>query len=141
MLDPVEMRRSGSVPYWSFFPVQDSLEHCAKHVERAAAAGDPYRDVDVLLFPHGVASVGATRPQDWAARLRAHISGRVRFVSGTPARWPAHFEELARYGLALRHLPDQPQPSSPMPVEQMLEQVTGGDVSLDSWPALFAGRS
>ncbi|MQA01920.1 MAG: hypothetical protein GEV07_04050 [Streptosporangiales bacterium] len=140
MVDPVEVRRSGSVPFWSYFPVEESLTHCAEHVERAARAGDPYRDVDVLLFPHGVASVGATSPKDWAERLRDHISGKVRFVSGTPERWPAHFDALAKYGTALGQLADQPQPGERLPVEQMLERVAGDAVRLDSLPERFARR-
>lgn len=124
MLDPVQARRTGSVPYWSYFPVDESLRMCAEFVERAALAGDPYRDVDILLFPHGVASVGATPPSAWATELADRMSGRVRFVAGTPQRWPAHFDALGRYGLALRRLPSQPQSTSPLPVGEMLNALS-----------------
>ncbi|MPY81087.1 MAG: hypothetical protein GEV04_22185 [Actinophytocola sp.] len=130
MLDAARAERSGSVPYWSFFPVQDSLRGCTSFVERAAAAGDPYRDVDVLLFPHGVASVGATPPRSWAQRLRDHVSGTVRFVSGTAERWPAHIDTLGRYGRALRQLPSQPRPSSPLPVDEMRRGLSGDAVGV-----------
>lgn len=104
MVDPVQAFRTGSVPYWTFFGVESAREAVLRHVEAARLRGDPYRDVDVLVFPHGVASKGIARPEAWA-ELAVHIDGRVRLLSGTRERWPTHFDALARYGPALRSLP------------------------------------
>lgn len=104
MVDPVQAFRTGSVPYWTFFGVESAREAVLRHVETANQRGDPYRDVDVLVFPHGVASRGIARPEAWA-ELSAYIDGRVRLLAGTRERWPTHFDALARYGPALRSLP------------------------------------
>lgn len=104
MVDPVQAFRSGSVPYWTFFGVETAREAVLRHVEAARRRGDPYRDVDVLVFPHGVASKGIARPQAWS-ELTTYVDGRVRLLAGTRERWPTHFDALARYGPALRSLP------------------------------------
>ncbi|WP_020573946.1 hypothetical protein [Actinopolymorpha alba] len=104
LLDPVAAARSGSVAYWTLLGVEPARQAVARHLEAAAAAGAPYHDVDVLLFPNGVASVGATPPRAWAG-LAEHVTGTIRFLAGTERGWPAHFDTLARYDAALRGLP------------------------------------
>lgn len=105
MLDPVQAFRSGSAPYWTFFGVESALRAVREHLARANDNGDPYRDVDVLSFPNGVASKGSVAPDQWAG-LRHYITGRVRLLAGTRERWPTHFDTLVTYGRALRSLPD-----------------------------------
>ncbi|MET9022997.1 hypothetical protein ABZV93_23740 [Actinopolymorpha sp. NPDC004070] len=131
MLDPVQAERSASVPYWTFFGVERARHDVLRHLAAAAAAGDPYTDVDVLLFPHGVASAGATPPRTWAD-LGRHVTGTVRLSASTVARWPAHFDDLADYGpmLAALPAPERGVPSSRLIVRALLDGLAGEGVEV-----------
>lgn len=105
MLEPTQAFRTGSVPYWTFFGVESAQRALQRHLAKARSDGDPYHDVDVIVFPHGVASAGVAAPDRWAD-LGHDSTGTLRLLAGTSTRWPAHFDTLARYGPALRRLPD-----------------------------------
>jgi hypothetical protein len=90
------------------FPVQPSLRRTRDHL----AAADPYRDVGVLLFSHGVDSIGLARPAEWRA-----LPGGGRLLGVSERRFPADFPAFARYGWALRR--DRPRhrlPDGPLPL-------------------------
>ncbi|MGW5361171.1 hypothetical protein [Actinopolymorpha pittospori] len=132
MLDPVQIDRTGTVPYWTFFAVKPALRETGRYLADAAAAGDPYSDVDVLLFPHGVASAGVAPPTAWAS-LGDHVTGSVRLPIGTLRRWPAHFDALADYGPLLRALPATlPEGAHPRPLtpDEALDQLTAAAVEV-----------
>jgi hypothetical protein len=120
MLDPVQAERTGSVPYWTFFGVEPARRGALRFV---ASADVPYRDADVLVFPHGVESAGIAQPSAWG-ELGQYLTGRVRLLGGTAERWPAHFDTLARYGPALRALPTLvPSPLPPLDVRSALTNL------------------
>ncbi|MGW0231594.1 hypothetical protein ACWDWO_25085 [Actinopolymorpha singaporensis] len=135
MLDPVQAERTASVPYWTFFGVERARQDVLRHLAAAAAAGDPYADVEVLLFPHGVASSGATPPRTWA-ELSRHVTGTVRLPASTVARWPAHFDALADYGPMLTALPTPARgvPPSPLTVRALLVGLSGEGVDVSGVP-------
>jgi hypothetical protein len=90
------------------FPVQPSLQRAHRYL---AAAG-PYRDVGVLLFSHGVDSIGLARPAEWRA-----LPGGGRLLGVGERRFPADFPAFARYGPALRRdRPRWPLPSEALPL-------------------------
>jgi hypothetical protein len=128
VLDPVAALRSGSVPYWSVFPVEPSVRRLEAHLDDTT----PYDEVLAMLFPHGTDSVGVAGPQQWAPTLdRARRCGRLLAVDTT--RFPADFGHLARYGKALDRLrPRLPLPDEPMTLPQ-LEALAPG-LLLDAGP-------
>lgn len=128
MLDPVQAERTGSVPYWTFFGVEPAVRDAVRFV---ASADPPYRDVDVLVFPHGVESAGVATPSSWG-ELGEHVTGRVRLLGGVVDRWPAHFDALARYGPALRSLPTAvPSPLPPVDVRSALTTLAALGVDVE----------
>lgn len=132
MIDHAEAFRTGSTPYWSYFPVDASLQQAKTYLETMAAAGDPFHDVDVMLFPHGVSSVGATSPSEWAEQVLPHITGHVRFVSGTAQRWPGHFDALAKYGRALSRQPTRTRDVEPLAVDRALAGLSSDRVRVET---------
>lgn len=104
--DPVAALRSGRVPYWTLFPVQPSLHRARSYL----ASTDPYQDTAVLLFSHGVDSIGLARPREWR-----QLPGRVHLLGVDEHRFPADFPTFARYGPALR----RDRPHWPLPDEQL----------------------
>ncbi|MFC7623776.1 hypothetical protein [Microlunatus sp. GCM10028923] len=113
--DPWRMINSGSVPYWAFFSVRSALAALDDHLGRT----DPYREVAVLPFQHGVWSAGIATPEDWVRVGRAHGT-EVTFPGLRHEAFPHDIGYLARYGDALRRLPPASAPWRPLPVRQAL---------------------
>ncbi|CAA9345609.1 MAG: hypothetical protein AVDCRST_MAG16-2043 [uncultured Frankineae bacterium] len=120
LVDPVAALRSGSVPFWSLFPVGPSVDRLAAYLHRAT-----YDEVLALLFPHGTSSIGVAPPAQWQSALStARRSGRL--LSVDPARFPADFGHLARYGSALQRLgPLRPLPEEPLTLADLDRLVPG----------------
>jgi hypothetical protein len=91
--DPVAALHAGRVPFWTVFPVELSLARTRDYLPGAPE----YRDVAVLLFSHGVDSIGLARPERWRA-----LPGAGRLLGVSERRFPADFPVFARYGRALR---------------------------------------
>jgi hypothetical protein len=112
--DPWRTIATGSVPFWTFFPVQSAARDLSRYL-----ASTSYDDVDVLLFSHGVESRGLADARTWQ-----DIAGRARRrgrLLGVDARaFPADFAVFARYTSALRSLPDGGLPWSPLTIDDAL---------------------
>ncbi|HEX2074929.1 MAG TPA: hypothetical protein VHF92_14180, partial [Geodermatophilus sp.] len=116
--------RSAAVP-WTLFPVQPSLDRARTYL----ASTDPYEDTALLLFCHGVDSIGLTRSREWR-----DVLGRVQLLGVDERRFPADFPVFARYGPALR----LDRPHWPLPDEHLsLSVLDDVDRTLDAsrqWP-------
>jgi hypothetical protein len=112
--DPWRTIATGSVPFWTFFPVRSAARDLSDYL-----ASTTYDDVDVLLFSHGVESRGLADARTWQ-----HIAGRARhrgrLLGVDPSAFPADFAVFARYTSALRSLPDGKLPWSPLAVDDAL---------------------
>lgn len=115
--DPIAALRSARVPYWTLFPVRPSLDRARRYLASTA----PYRDTALLLFSHGVDSIGLAGPRDWR-----DLSDRVHLLGVDEDRFPADFSVFARYGPALR----RDGPHWPLPVEHLPLSVLD-DVDLE----------
>jgi len=111
--DPWRTFVTGSVPFWTFFPVQSAADALSDYL-----TSTPYDDVDVLLFSHGVESRGLADARTWQ-RIAEQARRRGRLLGVDPRAFPADFAVFARYTSALRSLPDGP-PWSPLAVEEAL---------------------
>jgi hypothetical protein len=114
--DPWRTITTASVPYWTFFSVQPALRAFAAHLERSA----PYREIDILLFQHGVESEGIARPDEWTAIARRH-GATPRLLALDRDRFPHDIASLARYGRAMAGLPSARSPWSPLELGPALE--------------------
>jgi hypothetical protein len=114
--DPWTAINTATVPFWSFFAVQPSLDALEAHL----AASDPYRTVDILLFQHGVHSSGIAEPEQWEATVRRH-GGQSRLVGLDPARFPHDIASLGRYGPVLQDVPRARHAWSPLPLRTALD--------------------
>jgi hypothetical protein len=112
--DPWRTIATGSVPFWTFFPVQSAARDLSDYL-----ASTSYDDVDVLLFSHGVESRGLADAQTWQ-RIAEHARRRGRLLGVDPRAFPADFAVFARYTSALRSLPDGGLPWSPLSVDDAL---------------------
>jgi hypothetical protein len=114
LLDPWWTLRSSAVPYWSVFPVEPSLTALHRYLDTA----EPYDDIRLALFCHGVASAGMADAGQWRGLLaRARRSGRFSGVS--PEHYPRDFRTFFDFKSALRETtPRHPVPA-PMPLDTL----------------------
>lgn len=116
LLDPWWTLRTGSVPYWTTFPVQPSLDGLNNYLDRT----EPFDRIHLSLFCHGVDSVGCVTAGRWRDLLRrARIDGRFAGVS--PDRYPSDPRTFFGFPRALRAIPER----HPLPVPLHVEAFTG----------------
>lgn len=112
--DPWRTITTGSVPYWTFFPVQRAAADLAAHLD-----DHEYDDIDIMLFSHGTVSRGLADARTWQ-QLADRARRRGRLLGVDASAFPADFGTFARYAAALRSLPDATRPWSPLPVDEAL---------------------
>jgi hypothetical protein len=116
LLDPWWTLRTGSVPYWTVFPVQDSLDNLNRYLDSAGA----FDHLHLALFCHGVESVGCVTAGQWSDLLRrARVDGG--FAGVDPDRYPSDPRTFFRFPQALRAVPDR----FPLPPPLTLAAFTG----------------
>jgi hypothetical protein len=106
--------RHGLVPYWSIFSVEPSVARLERYLDTT----DPYAEIFVNLFSHGVDSIGIAKGERWQAVLdRARREGR--FLGVNPGRFPRDFGSAVRYYYKLKQLDgDYPLPD-PLTLAQL----------------------
>lgn len=119
MLDPVQAGRTGAAPFWTVFAV----EHSAAALARYLDAADPYQDIDVLLFNHGVRSAGMADTDRWSTLAR-RAGRRGRLLAIDRDRFPADFASLARFVPVLRREPAGRQPVTDLTLTDVADEAT-----------------
>ncbi|GAA5037844.1 hypothetical protein HNP84_003211 [Thermocatellispora tengchongensis] len=93
LLEPYWTLRSGSVPYWLVFNTEPSCAGLAGYVDRAG----PFAEIRLMLFSHGVESVGLASAERWREVLAR--AGKIGVFTGVDTA--AYLRDFA--GLALAH--------------------------------------
>ncbi|MCG5075128.1 hypothetical protein [Paraburkholderia tagetis] len=105
LMDPLTTLRLHAVPFWLLFGVEPSAAALQRFLEDEPA----FDEIDMMLFSHGVQSIGLAPISRWRALLeRAATTGR--FAGVDPARYPRDFATFVRFGQALAQLGPQTQP-------------------------------
>ena len=114
LLEPWLTLSTGAVPFWMVFNKEPSLAAVERYLDRA----DPFDEIYLTLFSHGVDSVGLPSIDRWAAVLnRARRSGR--FVGVDPRAFPRDFAVFLRFHRDLAAIAAR----SPMPDPLTLVQL------------------
>ncbi|MFU8817533.1 MAG: hypothetical protein ACNA7W_19480 [Pseudomonadales bacterium] len=97
LMDPWVVLRTGSVPLWMTFNTEPSLAMAQKYLD----ASDPFDQIYLMLFAHGIDSVGLPPIEQWQSLVaRAREQGELLGLD--PSTYPAHFAHFARYSQRLR---------------------------------------
>lgn len=113
MMEPYWALRTGSVPFWMKFNMDPSAE-C---VERYLDNHEPYDDINLMLFNHGVEAVGFPQADRWKGVL-GRAKRRGRFLGVREDLYPRDFGSLARYHSDIKKLaPRYPLPG-PLPLKR-----------------------
>jgi hypothetical protein len=115
LIEPWWTLRTGSVPYWLVFNTEPSRQSLLKYL----ATADPYDEIRLALFSHGVESAGLADIDDWREVLRR--ARKVGAFTGVdPRAFPRDFRSLARTHRDLSHV----RHVYPMPEPLGLDAVT-----------------
>lgn len=91
LLEPWWALRTGSVPYWTVFNTEPSRDAVLGYLGRA----DPFDESRLLLFSHGVESVGLASAHRWLEVLKHAL--KIGVFTGVDTRaYPRDFASLAR---------------------------------------------
>ncbi|MFA9443992.1 hypothetical protein [Egicoccus sp. AB-alg6-2] len=119
--DPHWILRTGSVPYWMRFNMQPSLDALHEFLD----GRDPFDEIHLALFQHGVQAVGIPSPDDWRELLaRARTQGST--LGADLDEFPHDFAHYARYHRAMKQVPARyplPGPLSMREFDEFLAQA------------------
>ena len=114
LMEPYWALRTASVPYWSEFAVEPSVERLEAYLDGT----DPYDEIRVMLFSHGTEGIGLARPDRWRGVLR-----RARrlgdFLGVDEDAFPRDFGALARYHPAVKSLPQRHPLPDPLTLDDL----------------------
>lgn len=113
--EPHWVLRTGSAPFWMTFNMEPSLAAVHRYLD----VSEPYDEIYLMLFAHGVNSVGLPSIEAWRSvlgRARRHGS----FLGLDADDYPAHFSHFARYSQEMRkQIQDRFPLPKPLPIERL----------------------
>ncbi len=118
-LDPWWTLRTGSVPFWLSFTSESDADAIESYLDDA----DPYEELYLSLFSHGVDSAGLADADRWRSVLdRAERRGE--FLGVDPAEFPVDFGSYTRYNTEFPTTVPARQPLlDPLPIERFEQFV------------------
>jgi hypothetical protein len=129
LLDPYRTLRLRALPLWLLFCVERSVRVLDNFLD-----GQPFDEIDLMLFSHGTEGVGLAQAEDWR-RLLARARRRGRFLGVDEQRYPRDFATFIRFHQALAQLglPFDVPPSLPLKRFEALVRARGAPfgVSID----------
>jgi hypothetical protein len=97
VMEPHWALRTGSAPFWMVFNMEPSLARVHRYLD----AVEPFDEIYLMLFAHGVDSVGLASIEQWRSVLQ-RAGRRGSFVGVDEARFPRDFGVYARYSPELK---------------------------------------
>ncbi|WP_135467196.1 hypothetical protein [Crenalkalicoccus roseus] len=116
LLDPLLALRTGSAPFWMKF----NMEPSAEAAERYLRAAEPFDEINLTLFAHGVECVGLPPIGRWR-RLLGHARRAGRFLGVDEREYPRDFAVLTRFHDALERLPARYPIPGPLGIGRFLD--------------------
>jgi hypothetical protein len=115
VMEPHWSMRTGSVPYWMKFNTEPSADAIEAYLD---GLDDPYDEIHMMLFSHGVNAVGVVPIERWRKVLdRARRHGA--FLGVDEEAYPGDFATFANYHSAIQRIPAR----YPLPGPLLLDDV------------------
>ena len=121
LMEPWWALRTGSVPFWMVFNTESSADRLERYLEVA----DPYDYIHLMLFSHGVDSVGLAPIERWRSEVR-RARKHGGFVGVDERRFPRDFATFVRYHTDLKKIPARlpmPEPLSLSRLDAFLDRA------------------
>lgn len=100
VMEPYWAMRTASVPFWMKFNMETSADWLEQYLTRF----EPYDEVNLMLFAHGVECVGLPPIERWRDILSRNAK-KSGFMGIDEKVFPRDFATFARYHDAVRDLP------------------------------------
>lgn len=113
-MEPYWALRTGSAPFWMVFNKQPSAERLEHYLNEA----DSYDYIDMMLFSHGVDSVGLAPIERWRSILR-RARKQGRFLGVDEQAFPRDFAAFERYQRELKKIPARYPIPGPLAISQL----------------------
>ncbi len=114
LMEPWWTLRTGSVPFWMVFNVEPSAER----IEQYLSSVDPYDYINMMLFSHGVDSVGVASIERWWNILQ-RARKRGSFVGVDERAYPRDFATFVRYYSDVKKIPARYPMPGPLALSQL----------------------
>nr|ADN15162.1 conserved hypothetical protein [Gloeothece verrucosa PCC 7822] len=115
LLEPFWMLQTGSIPFWLTFNKQPSLDWLLDYLKSSQS----YNEIYMMLFSHGVESVGLVSIEQWRAVL-ARAKEKGDFIGVDQDKYPRDFASMIRYYTDLKRTISQRYPlPEPLTLEQL----------------------
>lgn len=115
VMEPYWALRTGSVPFWMEFNMEPSLQ--AVHAYLDSNGGDDFDEIGLMLFNHGVDSVGLAKLEQWESLLR-RATERGYWIGAEPQKFPLDYGQFARYQTAMKKIGARYALPEPLPVSE-----------------------
>jgi hypothetical protein len=119
--DPWTSVDKALTPFWTFFPVRPALRAFGDYLDHA----EPYRDIHIFAFEHGVMSEGIATPDEFCQTARDH-GATPHLEAVRRSKFPHDIGSLAAYGDAFQRLPPASEPWRPLAVASALAGLRAG---------------
>jgi hypothetical protein len=114
--EPYWTLRTRSVPFWMRFNMEPSLEHVRDFID----ASEPFEEIYLMLFQHGVDAVGLPEGHRWREEVLDKATRIGATLGADLDRFPA---DLPHYGRYNRHLRKQIKARYPLPPPLSVEEL------------------
>lgn len=113
--EPYWTLRTGSVPFWMTFNKEPSAELLERYLDES----ESYEEIFMMLFAHGVDSVGLVPIERWR-KILSRARRRGEFVGVDEEEYPRDFATFARYNPDLkRRIPARYPMPGPLTLERL----------------------
>lgn len=114
LMEPWWTLRTGSVPYWTKFSVKPSADSVDRYLDKVP----PYDDIRIMLFSHGVNSIGLAPIERWESILR-RARERGSFVGVDEDAFPRDFATFVRYHTEMKKIEARYPIPGPLALSQL----------------------
>ncbi|KFI22532.1 hypothetical protein [Nitrosococcus oceani] len=122
LMEPWWTLRLGAVPFWMVFNMEPSAQRLENYLNSRA----PYDNIHMMLFAHGVESIGLPPIERWQALLK-QARGVNGFIGVDTKSYPSDFSTFARYHKDLHKIHGRHPLPSPLSLNQLYEFLAQAD--------------
>jgi hypothetical protein len=131
LIEPHWALRTGCVPFWMKFNMDPSCEALGRFLD----GREPFDEIWMTLFQHGVECVGLTPIARWQ-ELLARAQKKSGFLGLDEALHPRDFGALAAYQDEIQKLPSRYPLPGPLGLDRLAEFVRASDGYAVAWDGL-----
>lgn len=120
VLEPWWALRTGSVPFWMEFNMEPSLRAVHEYLDGV----EPYEEIHMMMFNHGVPAVGLPTSGEWETVLR-RARRRGGWVGADPSEFPMDYAQFSRYHTDVQRIPARHPLPGPLGLGELQDFVQG----------------